>query len=66
VRATEASRCVVVARADLMALMRREPVLAVKLLWSFVQVLSERLRSANTELSEARQELLHTHPFGEG
>src|SRR5690606_36652266 len=52
VRASEPSRCVVVSRTDLMALMRREPVLAVKLLWSFVQVLSERLRSANAELSE--------------
>ena len=35
----------------------QEPVLAVKLLWSFVQVLSDRLRATNAELSEARQEL---------
>ena len=61
----EDTRCVVLARAELMSLMRKEPVLAVKLLWSFVQVLSERLRSTNAELSEARQELLQTPPFGD-
>lgn len=57
VRALEPTRVMVVGRADLMNLMRREPVLAVKLLWSFVQVLSDRLRATNAELSEARQEL---------
>lgn len=57
VRATEPTRVMVVTRAELMGLMRREPVLAVKLLWSFVQVLSDRLRATNAELSEARQEL---------
>jgi serine/threonine protein phosphatase PrpC len=57
VRATEPTRVMVIARADLMNLMRRESVLAVKMLWSFVQVLSDRLRAANSELSEARQEL---------
>jgi serine/threonine protein phosphatase PrpC len=57
VRATEPTRVMVVSRNDLMALMKKEPVLAVKLLWSFVQVLSDRLRAANSNLSEARQEL---------
>jgi hypothetical protein len=32
-------------------------VLAVKLLWSFVQVLSRRLRETNEQLSGARSEL---------
>ena len=32
--------------------MQREPTLAVKMLWAFVQVLSQRLRATNTELSE--------------
>lgn len=54
VRALEATRCMMFGRTDLMALMRREPVLAVKLLWSLVQVLSERLRTTNAELSDAR------------
>jgi serine/threonine protein phosphatase PrpC len=57
VRAIEPTRVMVVARADMMNLMRKEPVLAVKLLWSFVQVLSDRLRATNAELSEARHEL---------
>lgn len=57
VRATEPTRVMVVARADLMNLMKRESILAVKMLWSFVQVLSDRLRATNAELSEARQEL---------
>lgn len=57
VRATEPTRVMVIAQKDLMNLMKRESILAVKMLWSFVQVLSDRLRAANTELSEARQEL---------
>jgi serine/threonine protein phosphatase PrpC len=57
VRAREDTRVMVISRPDLMALMKRESILAVKLLWSFVQVLSDRLRAVNSELSEARQEL---------
>ncbi len=57
VRATEPTRVMVITQKDLMNLMKRESILAVKMLWSFVQVLSDRLRAANTELSEARQEL---------
>jgi serine/threonine protein phosphatase PrpC len=57
VRALEPTRVMAIARADLMHLMKREPLLAVKMLWSFVQGLSERLRATNDELSEARQEL---------
>ena len=44
-------------RDDLMKLMRREPVLAVKLLWSFVQVLSDRLRNTNDALTSLNREL---------
>ncbi len=57
VRAAEPTRVMVISRSDLMNLMKRESILAVKLLWSFVQVLSDRLRATNSELSEARQEL---------
>ncbi|HZH03337.1 MAG TPA: cyclic nucleotide-binding domain-containing protein, partial [Myxococcaceae bacterium] len=57
VRTLEATRVMVIARADLMNLMKRESILAVKMLWSFVQVLSDRLRATNSELSDARQEL---------
>jgi PPM family protein phosphatase len=68
VRAIEPTRVMVIARADLMGLMKRESILAVKLLWSFVQVLSDRLRETNNELSEARQELAAAQaiaPFAE-
>ena len=68
VRALEPTRVVVIGRGDLMGLMKRESVLAVKLLWSFVQVLSDRLRATNSELSEVRQELAvaqAVQPFAE-
>lgn len=68
VRAIEPTRVMVIARGDLMNLMKKESILAVKLLWSFVQVLSDRLRETNSELSEARQELAAAQaiqPFAE-
>jgi len=57
VRAMEPVRAMIVTRTDMMNLMRRESVLAVKLLWSLVQTLSQRLRTVNAELTEARHEL---------
>jgi len=57
VRATKATDAVVIGRTQMLDLMRREQSLAVKLLWAFVQVLSQRLRSTNSDLSEARHEL---------
>ena len=68
VRSTEPTRVMVIARAELMALMRKEPVLAVKLLWSFLQVLSDRLRDANMKVSQVMQELAiaqAVQPFSE-
>jgi hypothetical protein len=53
VRAVTPIRAMVIRREDMMGLMQRDPTLAVKLLWAFVQVLSQRLRVANTELSDA-------------
>jgi serine/threonine protein phosphatase PrpC len=53
VRAREPLRAMVVHRDAMMALMQREPAIAVKLLWVFVQALSQRLRATNTELSDA-------------
>lgn len=41
-------------RDDLWGLMRREPELGMKLAWSFVQSLSNRLRSSNDNLVMAR------------
>ena len=44
-------RAMVIHRDDMLMIMQREAPLAVKLLWAFVQVLSQRLRITNTELS---------------
>ncbi|NVB80026.1 MAG: cyclic nucleotide-binding domain-containing protein [Kofleriaceae bacterium] len=51
--ASEASRLVVVNRKDFYELIKREPASAVKMLWAFVQVLGQRLRKTNADLSEA-------------
>ena len=57
VKAKDATRLLVVQRRSFYTLIRKEPVLAVKLLWSFVQVLSRRLRETNEQLSGARSAL---------
>jgi len=45
-----------IARTDFFDIIRNEPRLATKLLWSFLQVISDRLRTTNAELSGARSE----------
>jgi serine/threonine protein phosphatase PrpC len=52
--AEEQSRALVLRRRDFYEIIRKEPVLATKLLWSFVQVLTERLRKTTEDLSGAR------------
>jgi serine/threonine protein phosphatase PrpC len=47
------TRLVVIHRKDFYDLIKREPQSAVKMLWSFVQVLGQRLRKTNADLSEA-------------
>lgn len=47
------SRLISIKRTDFYAVIKKEPPLAVKLLWSFVQVLTERLRKTTTELGDA-------------
>jgi CRP-like cAMP-binding protein len=54
--AEEASRALVLRRKEFYEIIRKEPVLATKLLWSFVQVLTERLRKTTADLSGARLE----------
>ncbi|MCC7386763.1 MAG: cyclic nucleotide-binding domain-containing protein [Deltaproteobacteria bacterium] len=56
VRAREPTRLMVLTRPSFYQLVRTEPVLSSKLLWSFVQVLSIRLRATNEALSGAVQE----------
>ncbi len=48
------TRLMIIERRDFYNLIRKEPILAVKLLWSFVQSLSGRLRDANEQLLDAR------------
>ncbi len=51
VRAKQRTDVLVISQSDVGGLMRMDPVLAVKILWSFVQVLSGRLRVASADLS---------------
>jgi CRP-like cAMP-binding protein len=52
--ATEAGKLLSISRQDFYDILRKEPPLAVKLLWSFVRVLAYRLRTTTAELSDAR------------
>jgi serine/threonine protein phosphatase PrpC len=54
--AEEPSRALVLRRRDFNDLIRNFPRLSVKLLWSFVQVLGQRLRKTNEDLAGARNE----------
>jgi serine/threonine protein phosphatase PrpC len=57
VLAVEETSAVSIDRDSLLKLMRRDSLLAVKLLWSFVQVMSERLRNTNEALTDLKGEL---------
>lgn len=50
-------RTLVLPRRKFYQLLRKEPALAVKLLWNFLQVLSGRLRQANQSLQSFREDL---------
>jgi CRP-like cAMP-binding protein len=56
--AVEGTRLVVIHRKDFYEIIKREPALATKMLWSFVQVLGARLRKTTNDLSDA----LHGEP----
>jgi serine/threonine protein phosphatase PrpC len=57
VMALEETSAIAIDRDSLLQLMRRDSLLAVKLLWSFVQVMSERLRNTNDALAELKSEI---------
>ena len=44
----------VIERGDFYDLLRQNPVLSVRLLWSFCQVLNTRLRATSDELADAK------------
>jgi serine/threonine protein phosphatase PrpC len=54
--AEERSRLLILRRQEFFEILRKDPPLSVKLLWSFVQVLTDRLRKTTADLSGARQE----------
>ena len=54
--AEERSRLLILRRQEFYEIIRKDPPLSVKLLWSFVQVLTDRLRKTTADLSGARQE----------
>jgi CRP-like cAMP-binding protein len=54
--AEEITRVLVLRRRDFNDLIRNFPRMSVKLLWSFVQVLGQRLRKTNADLAGARNE----------
>jgi len=54
-----------ISRHDFYEILRKEPALAVKLLWSFVRVLAERLRTTTAELTHARAPELEPDPTPE-
>jgi CRP-like cAMP-binding protein len=54
--AEDRSRVLILRRRDFYEIIRKDPPLSVKLLWSFVQVLADRLRKTTADLSGARQE----------
>lgn len=57
VTASEPSDLIVLHRSDFFELLRKEPELAVKLLWQFLGVLADRLDQTSRDLSTAREEL---------
>lgn len=62
VRAVTDANLLAMRREEFFGLIRSEPVIGTKLLWSFVNVLSGRLRQTNEALQGARQELAHSIP----
>ena len=62
VRARIDTRLMALTRTAFYSLVRTESVLASKLLWSFVQVLSHRLRATNEALSGLNIDLDTTSP----
>lgn len=60
VTADDPSRFLVIHRRDFFDLLRRDHTVAVKLLWSFVGVLTERLRTTSKDLGDAREQLHRT------
>ena len=57
VTAESLSELIALRRADFFEILRKEPELAVKLLWQFLGVLADRLDQTSRDLTTAREEL---------
>ncbi len=57
VSSEQETKLMVMKRSDFFDIVRKDHDVAVKLLWSFLGVLSERLRSTSRELGDARERL---------
>lgn len=57
VTALESSKLLTIKRRDFFDMIRKDHDVAVKLLWSFLGVLTQRLRSTSRELGQAREQL---------
>jgi CRP-like cAMP-binding protein len=53
-------KVMVVERTPLFALLRREPRIAMKLFWAFLQNMNRRLRKNDQELADLKQELMNS------
>ncbi|MEM6290253.1 MAG: Stp1/IreP family PP2C-type Ser/Thr phosphatase [Myxococcota bacterium] len=61
-RVTQTGKALRISRREFRQILRKEPPLAVKLMWSFVQALGTRLRVTTDELRDARSALLAAVP----
>lgn len=61
VSAMEAGHLIQISRHDFYEVLRSDSVLAVKLLWNFIQTLSELVRNQNTSLSDDDPGLVHPY-----
>jgi serine/threonine protein phosphatase PrpC/CRP-like cAMP-binding protein len=59
VTALQDSKLMVLGRREFFDLVRKDHDVAVKLLWAFLGVLTERLRNTSRELGDARDQLAH-------
>ena len=57
VRSEGVSKLMLMRRLDFFDIIRKDHDVAVKLLWSFLGVLTERLRTTSRDLSEAEEQL---------
>lgn len=61
VTAIEAGHLIQISRGDFYEVLRADPVMAVKLLWNFIQTLSGLVRNQNTSLVDERSLLVHPY-----